>query len=125
MKEYYSRQARLFLTVGAIMLGLGVVGAAMFPHPPVIVLVSAVFPLLLGFSFKSTPIVRILGDRIEIKAGPLAKRKIVSFGEIERVIASDPRTVVLMTARGRFVVPTFAVEDYQRQEIIQLLGGVG
>jgi hypothetical protein len=125
MKEFYSRQARLFLTVGVVLLSMGVIGALSFESPPVSVFGAAVLPLILGYWFKTHPIVRIFDDRIEIKGAPLAAKKIVSVGEIERVVASDPRTVVLFTSRGRVVVPTFALQDYERREIIERLGGAG
>jgi hypothetical protein len=125
MKEFYSRQARLFLTCGLLMLGMGVLGALSLEDPPLAPIGVSVLPLVLGFWFKLNPIVRLFDDRIEIKPGPLGAKKIVSVGEIERLVASNPRTVVLFTSRGKVVVPTFALQDYERREIIERLGGPG
>jgi hypothetical protein len=108
-----------------MLLGMGVVGALSLKDPPLAPIGVAVLPLVLGYWFKVNPIVRLFDDRIEIKPGPLGAKKIVSVGEIERVVASDPRTVVLYTSRGKVVVPTFALQDYERREIIERLGGPG
>ena len=125
MKEYYSRQAGKFLAGGFVLLFLAVFGAASFPHPPLYLFGVALFPLLSGAMMKYIPIMRVFDDRIELTGGLFGKGKKVPFGEITRVMAPDPRAIQLETAQGRVLIPTFALHEWERREILLRLGGPG
>jgi hypothetical protein len=122
MKEYYSRHARLFLLMGSVLLGLFAVSLALVPDAPVGALFSAVPLLFLGFTLKNTPLVRLGRESIEVKGGPFSAKQYVALGEIQRVDSSNPRLIVLHTARGPVRIPAFALEDHQRREILRELG---
>ena len=124
MKEYYGKQYRLFLGIGIAFFLLSFFAWFATERPPIGLFFLGLPPLLAGLVMKSTPLVRLWPDRIEVKGAPLAGRRTIAFGAIERVDVSNPKVIVIHTREGRVTIAAL-LEDYQRREIIRALGGPG
>lgn len=125
MKEYFSRFSRMYFLTGGFMLAIGLILLVSVRDAPISPFGTAVPILILGVLLKKSPIVRLFPDRIEIKPAPLARKRIVSLGEIQRVDLSHPKLIMLHTAAGTVKLPAFALHDFERREIIERLGGAG
>jgi len=123
MKDYYNRHGNLMLGGGVLTLALGAFAA--MSSGAYGTLGTGLLLLAVGIATRSTPVVRLGADRVEIRPAALRGKTIVPLSAIQRLDEANPKVLVLETASGKVKVPLTVLSEGDRAQLLQGLRGAG
>jgi hypothetical protein len=120
MNNYHNKGATGAMVTGVVVTAMGIalgVWRGEFNCVGIGIMLS-----FIGYQMTRLPVVRFGKDCVEIRPGPFHTKRVLPYAQIQRIDASKPGKLTLLTAKGPTVaLPTKALKAGARDEIQILL----